>query len=142
MHKVVIAIGSNTDAATSIHHCLEVLERQLSGFQRTSIVTTAPIGMSSSSRPFLNCLVTGTSELEYEELRRRLQDIEQECGNRKSLRRKGMIVMDIDILCYDSTRHHHADWNRGYVKELLKELPFDFSFSDAKEYNHPTKIPS
>ena len=140
MHKVVIAIGSNTEASTSIHHCLEVLEGLLSDFQSTSILTTAPIGMSSG--PFLNCLVMGTSELEYEELRHRLQYIEHQCGNRKSLRRKGMIVMDIDILCYDNTRHHHADWNREYVKELLKELHFDFSSPDVRESNHPTNIPS
>jgi 2-amino-4-hydroxy-6-hydroxymethyldihydropteridine diphosphokinase len=31
-------------------------------------------------------------------------------------------VIDLDLLEYDGMRHHLRDWNRNYVKDLIKEI--------------------
>ena len=38
------------------------------------------------------------------------------------LRRHGIVPIDLDLLLYDDERFHLQDWERSYIKDLLKLL--------------------
>ena len=57
-----------------------------------------------------------------EHLNEQLKAIEQQMGRTIEDRQQGIVRIDLDILEYDGTRHHLADWERHYVKLLLPQL--------------------
>jgi len=118
--QVIVALGTNYDAYASMDKGLTLLSQLLLNLRHTHIMKTPAIDLGTGS--FLNCLATGMTDKSAERLSVALKYIERHCGDRKDLRRKGHIVMDIDLLEYDGQRHHEADWDRPYIQHLLPEL--------------------
>ena len=67
-------------------------------------------------------MTVGKATQTTDELVKQLKALERRCGDKKSLRRQGIIVLDVDLLLYDTQRHHEEDWTRDYVQELASEL--------------------
>ena len=118
--KVILAIGSNDEGEQRLQQALATLGKMMEGTRSSSILQTEPIG--DFPDPFHNCLVTGYTSESVEELTAHLKRIERRYGDRKTLRRQGRILMDIDLLEYDGTRYHDKDWERTYIQQLMKEL--------------------
>lgn len=87
---------------------------------RSRMLWTEPIGIVSDK--FLNCLVSGITQLSFTELRSKLKDIEQLCGRLPQDKADGIIRMDIDILQFDEQRFKENDWSRDYVTLLINEI--------------------
>ena len=117
---VILALGANVDAEENIYKALGLLQAHLASMHHSHPVWTAPIGLQSED--FLNCVVQGQCDIEFEELCQLTKEIEQICGNTIEKRKKGEIVMDIDILQYGGKKYHRPDWKRLYIREGLKEL--------------------
>lgn len=117
---MIVALGSNSSAEKNMAKGLELLAQLLVHLRHTSIIQTPPVSLNAA--PFLNCLAIGETDKSAERLNIALKYIERHCGDRKDLRKKGHIIMDIDLLEYDGTRHHENDWNRAYIKQLMTEL--------------------
>ena len=83
-------------------------------------IWTEPIGIDSDT--FLNCLLAGKTQLALCELYEFTKHIEQACGRTREDIDIGIVSMDIDILMYDNLRLHGEDWNRNYIRELIREL--------------------
>ena len=118
--RVVVAIGSNHHASEAIVKGLKLTQELLTDTTASSVIETAPIGIPSP--PFLNCLVVGYTLMTSDELVGAFKRIERQCGDRPSLRRQHRITLDIDLLEYDGTRYHQADWERAYIQVLLQEV--------------------
>ena len=117
MHKVLIALGSNTQQEVNIKAATEKLLDLLAPDGRTTpAIWTEPIGIPHSDR-FLNSLVTGSTTLELDALNALLKQMERESGRRPSA-----CTLDLDVLSYDGVHYHESDWQRDYIQELLNYL--------------------
>lgn len=120
MPRVIIAMGSNTGDEQVLLHCQQLLEKLLADARHTAIVRTSPIAMEGDD--FLNSLTSGHTTLDNTTLTAALKRLERRCGDRRSLRAQGRVVMDIDLLLYGDERHHPSDWQRDYVQKLMKQI--------------------
>ena len=117
MHKVLIALGSNTQQEVNVKAATEKLLDLFAPDGRTTpAIWTEPIGLSHSDR-FLNSLVTGSTTLELDSLNALLKQMERDSG-----RRPGACTLDLDVLSYDGVHYHESDWQRDYIQELLNYL--------------------
>ncbi len=117
---VTVALGSNHRAGTTMPLALHHLDRLLKGFHHTRMLSTDALG--DKPGPFVNCMAAGATTLDTGALVDALKAIERRCGDRRQLRNKGKVVMDIDLMEYDGSRHHETDWQRPYIKTLYEEL--------------------
>ena len=120
MPRVIIVLGSNTGDEQLLLRCQQLLEKMLTNCRHSAIIRTTPIGMEGDD--FLNSLTCGHTTLDSTALIAALKRLERRCGDRRSLRAQGRVVMDIDLLLYGDERHHLSDWQRDYIKELMKQL--------------------
>ena len=118
--SVILALGSNDEGDHRVKQALAILQQILDVTKVSSIMQTHPIG--DLPGPFHNCLVTGYTSAPVDQLTRQLKQTERRCGDQKSLRRQGKIVMDIDLMEYDGDRYHLKDWQRPYIRQLLTEI--------------------
>lgn len=102
-----------------------VRERLLEAFPDivfTEAITTPAFDKPEGAAPYSNCLAKTTTPLGESELRNLLKSIEKELGDSISLRKENIVMMDIDLLEYNGVKHHHNDWQRPYVKQLLSHI--------------------
>ncbi len=120
---VILALGSNEEGEARILQALTLLKPMLEALRATSILCTAPIGDLTQS--FHNCIATGYTTEDVDTLSALLKQAERRCGDRKSLRQQGKVLMDIDLLEYDGIRYHAKDWDRPYIQRLMREIGKD-----------------
>ena len=134
--RVTVVLGSNYQAGDAIDKGIALLGEHLTEMSVSRVLETAPIGITSGS--FLNCVATGFTNLSADQLIDLLKQTEYRCGDRKSLRRKHLILLDIDLLEYDGIRHHTADWERDYIQALVGELLTHADIRQSGEPHLPT----
>lgn len=130
-HRVIVAIGSNCHRHANMQKAMLLIGQKLQGVVFTQAIDTAPIGMQADT--FLNAMAAAYTPLGIDETIMLLKNIETECGNTACLRREGKIIADIDLLLYDEEHLHKADWERPYIKQLLKEL-------ENKKHQQPSTL--
>ena len=113
--QVVIALGSNHLQSANMHWGAERLKSMLTITCMSRRLWTMDV--KNTGCWYMNQLVTATTDMEFDELERRLKAIEQE-----SQRTTQHVTLDLDILLYDTTRYHEKDWSRPYVQQLLPDL--------------------
>lgn len=118
--KIVIALGSNTKQQINISKAKAMLENTFEDMEFGTAMWTDPIGIASDK--FLNVIGVGYTNVNKERTLMALKNIEHKCGRRVAESRKGIIIVDIDLLLFDSERYHKEDWNRDYMKKLLQQL--------------------
>lgn len=103
MKTAFISIGSNVgDREQQIAAAVQALaERGIRVKQKSSIYSTEPVDAETQGW-FLNCVVEVETDLMPRQLLRALQQIENDLG-RKRLVRRGPRVIDLDILFYSSS---------------------------------------
>lgn len=121
MHDVIIAIGSNTNAHYTIEKAIDILNIIIENIQPTSLLDNQSVDFIYPCI-FTNALVKGRTELSINQLEDALKDIEIKFGRTKEQVDKGIVVLDLDILLYDKCKCRIKDWEREYIKVLLKEL--------------------
>lgn len=122
IHRFIIAIGTNFRQIDNIEKVKFILNKSFSNVVFTAAIWTEPIGKNLSKNKFLNMLAKCESEQTKVAIENTLKGIERLCGNRSELRKEGVIVMDIDLLLFDQWRLHETDWQRDYIKELIKQI--------------------
>lgn len=102
----------------------EYLTEVFSGITFTDAIVSPAYGARKGSvADYSNMLAQCDTPLSEEELDSLFKDIETKLGDTAALRAVGIVKMDIDLLQYDSKKHHRPDWQRQYIKRLLKLLP-------------------
>ena len=119
LHQIIISLASNKDQEAHMAAAREQLVQLLTEAHFTSAIWTEPIN-SIRKEPYLNQLCQGTTALGDGLLCEVLKETEKRLG--RTHNEDGIVTIDLDLLQYDGQRHHLRDWDRNYVKDLLKEL--------------------
>lgn len=119
--RLIIAIGSNYEQESNVRKASNMLRELFSDeISFTKQIWTESIGILSDR--FLNCIATTYSDCSFEELQEKLKNIETLCGNNEEERQHNIVRMDIDILKLGDDKYHVNDWERPYIKELIKDI--------------------
>lgn len=116
-NTVLISIGSNMNGKKQMALARKLLSQAFPGARFTRALTSPACpgeGMYS------NMLAEFDTDIENEMLVSTLKSMEYEMGDRAELRQEGKVMMDLDILRYGNEKHHHDDWERPYIKRLLR----------------------
>ena len=118
-------IGSIDHGPLTIEHSLEAspFESKLSSLDQCSMFRSAsPLGSAKNGQcsMYLNQLCSGTTAFGPNLLSEVLKETEKRQG--RTHNEDGIVTLDLDLLQYDDQRFHHRDWERPYVKDLIKEL--------------------
>ena len=119
-HRIILSLGSNTDATTNIGKVCDILRCQLGNVRFSRVLSTEPIGIGGPC--FLNCLCLATTSLTISEVTEMAKRIEALMGSTHEERMEGRIKIDVDLILYDGIRHHIDDWERPYLKLLMSEM--------------------
>ena len=119
-HELIISIGTNVDHDLNMTLAKRALLTLLPDMTFTTEKWTTPVDAESDK--FLNCLALATTRHGAKQIVRAFKQIERKCGDTKGKRSKGTITVDIDILKYDDEIFHKEDWQRGYIRELMREI--------------------
>lgn len=134
---IIVALGSNTEAPQHMQQAKSLLESAFADIRFSPSMQTEPVGIASD--PFLNAVGVAKTHKSQDQVTALLKQTEQACGNSRALREQRKILMDIDLLQYGDTRLHLQDWNRSYIKTLLKNIGLDASEepSSGRKPLHP-----
>lgn len=122
-NRIILSIGSNTCQEENMNKAYVKLRALFPTISFSTILWTDPIGIVSDR--FMNRLAFFTNNHGLPQIERALKQMERSIGNSKTERKQGIIKIDIDILLFNDQKLHENDWDRYYIKELLKQSPFD-----------------
>ena len=94
--KYFLSLGSNINAEKNLEFALEELKKILSNIQSSSIHKTKAEGFEGDD--FLNSVVCGNSELDFEDLNKKLKLIEDNAGRNRNAPKFSPRTLDIDIV--------------------------------------------
>jgi 2-amino-4-hydroxy-6-hydroxymethyldihydropteridine diphosphokinase len=122
--KVIFAIGSNaSEREKLIDKAKHELENLFQDTVFSRCAETEAIGLGTGAPDFLNCIGTATTTLpSCEVIRQAFKDIERRMGDTRQKREGGCITIDLDLLKLDMEKQQPMDWERPYIKMLMKEM--------------------
>ncbi len=122
--KFYLSLGSNINAEANIILAIEKLQKILDNSEYSSVHQTKAEGFEGDD--FLNLVVSGDTELSFDELNKKLKDIEDEAGRNRDAPKFSARTLDIDIVLQvdDEEIIFESDEVAKYsfVSEPLKEL--------------------
>ena len=122
--KFYLSLGSNINAEANIILAIEKLQKILDNSEYSSVHQTKAEGFEGDD--FLNLVVSGDTELSFDELNKKLKDIEDEAGRNRDAPNFSARTLDIDIVLQldDEEIIFESDEVAKYsfVSEPLKEL--------------------
>lgn len=122
--KFYLSIGSNINAEANIILAIEKLQKILDNSEYSSVHQTKAEGFEGDD--FLNLVASGDTELSFEELNKKLKNIEDEAGRNRAAPKFSARTLDIDIVLQieDEEILFESDEIEKYsfVSEPLKEL--------------------
>lgn len=122
-HIYYIGVGTNLPDGDS---ALQWAHDQLVSLVRGSLLVsssrlTEPIGLPDSG-PFTNQLIRLETALDAEELRLALKALERRFGRMPEDKARGIVKLDLDILCADGQVLKADEWQRSYMLAARAEL--------------------
>jgi len=125
LHKVVISLASNYDQEQNLSEARHRLSQVLSSVSYTNELWTEPVksvpSATSLNRLYLNQLAYAFTSWDCSRLEQEMKDMEIAMGRSQNDRKAGVVRIDLDLMQYDDERHHLRDWERPYIKVLLKQ---------------------
>jgi 2-amino-4-hydroxy-6-hydroxymethyldihydropteridine diphosphokinase len=122
--KFYLSLGSNINAEANIILAIEKLQKILDNSEYSSVHQTKAEGFEGDD--FLNLVMSGDSELSFDDLNKKLKDIEDEAGRNRDAPKFSARTLDIDIVLQvdDEEIIFESDEVARYsfVSEPLKEL--------------------
>lgn len=118
-HEVIISLASNEQQEQHMQAARTQLGMLLKDLRFTTAHWTEPIN-SHRKEPYLNQLCRGTTTFSANLLEEVLKETEKRLG--RTHNEDGIVAIDLDLLQYDDDRYHLRDWERNYVKDLIKEF--------------------
>ena len=94
--KFYLSLGSNINAEANIILAIEKLQKILDNSEYSSVHQTKAEGFEGDD--FLNLVVSGDTELSFDELNKKLKDIEDEAGRNRDAPKFSARTLDIDIV--------------------------------------------
>lgn len=121
MHKVLLSIGTNTDACFNLKRAIDNLYSCFPNIQFTSITESAACGATFKG-PFLNTLAYFETNMLKEDIQVRFKSIEKNMGRKTTHKAEGIVIIDIDLIQWDNEVLKPDDFKRDYMNELLMQV--------------------
>lgn len=118
-HQIIISLGSNEQQEKNLAAAREQLTLLFSNLHFTSEHWTEPVH-SVRKELYLNQLCSATTAFGQNLLNEVLKEIEKRLG--RTHNEDGIVTIDLDLMSYDDQHLHQRDWDKEYIKELIKEL--------------------
>jgi 2-amino-4-hydroxy-6-hydroxymethyldihydropteridine diphosphokinase len=119
-----LSLGSNINAEANIIFAIEQLNKILINTKFSSIHKTKAEGFEGDD--FLNLVVAGESDLSFDDLNKKLKDIENESGRKRDVPKFSARTLDIDIVLQideDEILYESDEIEKySFVSEPLKEV--------------------
>ena len=123
--KYFLSLGSNINAEENLEFAFKELKKILSNVKSSSIHQTKAEGFEGDD--FLNSVVCGNSELDFNDLNKKLKLIEDIAGRNRDAPKFSARTLDIDIVLQiddndDILFESHEVQKYNFVYTPLKEL--------------------
>lgn len=129
--RILISIGSNYNPKENIEYAKKKLKTILGDTVKFSeSIFTVPVDMVSDR--FINCICVAETRYKVHQLEKAFKRLERQCNRSKKNDSINHITLDIDILLYGNEKYHKDDWDREYVKTLLKKIEDNGFIIDPK----------
>ena len=119
-----LSLGSNINAEANMIFAIEQLNKILINTKFSSIHKTKAEGFEGDD--FLNLVVAGESDLSFDDLNKKLKDIENESGRKRDVPKFSARTLDIDIVLQideDEILYESDEIEKySFVSEPLKEV--------------------
>jgi 2-amino-4-hydroxy-6-hydroxymethyldihydropteridine diphosphokinase len=119
-----LSLGSNINAEANIIFAIEQLNKILINTKFSSIHKTKAEGFEGDD--FLNLVVSGESDLSFDDLNEKLKTIENESGRKRDVPKFSARTLDIDIVLQideDEILYESDEIEKySFVSEPLKEV--------------------
>ena len=114
-HTFVLSIGSNTgDKIKNVENAVKWLAKLLDSTTSSNIYETPEIHGKYAT--YMNAVVSGETDLEYEDVLRLTKEFEIENGRTKEGRERGFVPIDIDIVIYDENVVRPLDFVKSFFQ--------------------------
>ena len=124
MMKYYLSLGSNINAEANLILAIEKLQKILKKTEFSSVHQTKAEGFEGDD--FLNLVMSGESELTFDNLNIKLKEIEGESGRRRDVPKFSARTLDVDIVLQleDDEILYESDEVEKYsfVSNPLKEI--------------------
>lgn len=124
-------MGANTEATTALERARRALERWLPDIVFGRELVTEPCGEAYGARLFHNQGARFSTNLDRDELTRRLKALERQAGRTPADKAAGIVRLDIDLVWFDGERLKPNDWERPYFAGVMREVMPDALFEDG-----------
>ena len=94
--KYYLSLGSNINPESNLELAISALNQILAETERSSIYKTQAEGFEGDD--FLNLIFSGVSSLAFEDLNKKLKDIEDSSGRDRNAQKFSSRTLDIDIV--------------------------------------------
>ncbi|ERI85788.1 putative 2-amino-4-hydroxy-6-hydroxymethyldihydropteridine diphosphokinase [Bacteroides pyogenes F0041] len=121
MKKCVVCIGSNYNRKESLAFARRKLMELFSPVCFSVEQETLPVNIKNRSL-FSNQVAVFFSELKEEEVKVELRKIEEAAGRSFENNKKGIIVLDIDLLLFHHRILKPEDMKREYILKGIEEI--------------------
>ena len=122
--KYYLSLGSNINAEANIILAIEKLQKILEKTKYSSVHQTKAEGFEGDD--FLNLVMSGDSELSFEDLNLKLKEIEDQSGRKRDVPKFSARTLDIDIVLQideDEIIFESDEIEKySFVSEPLKEI--------------------
>lgn len=124
MHKVLLSIGANTQAHFNINRAKSILQKQFPTIRFTDDIESKPHG-SGFINLFVNTLGYFESDLSKKDLIAHFKNIEKKMGREPKDKAEGKVIIDIDLIKWNSEVLKPEDFERSYIRNLLESAKDD-----------------
>ena len=122
MNKAIVGIGSNTvDAKARVEECCKWLSENSIESRFSSVYETEAVG-SLPQPNYHNCVGVLCTSQPFEELKQKFKEMEREAGRLPEHKREGKVIIDIDIVVWNSEVIKPTDLTRTYMTIGMYEL--------------------
>ncbi len=116
-----ISLGSNSpDKESQIKKAVDHICEYLKNCSISSVYETEAINGKDDA--YLNAVIIGSTNADYESVNKYLKDWEAECGRTKSDSQNGVVVIDLDLVIWDEHIKRPKDFERLYFNQGYREL--------------------
>ncbi len=119
--NVVIGLGSNINAKNNIPLAIEELKQFSQVIQFSEVLITKPIGITEQD-DFSNAAVLIHTTIGFQELNKRLKEVEDQLGRDRSRPKYGPREIDLDIVVYDDEVKDEDYYTRDFLKKVVDQV--------------------
>ena len=121
MNTVIIGIGSNIDAESSIPKMLEILKGKVEVVKVSAMIQTKPIGIENQP-DYTNGAVKIRTKMNEHDLNILLKSIEDKMGRDRTAPKFGPRNIDLDIVVWNGEIVDNDYYTRDFLQKSVDEI--------------------